>query len=403
LRVEDGRLDFGTFQATSDLPILAPDLLPPPTGTEGDELRWARYGGTGHWANLNLTPDFPSAARAMAQHWRTVGGLTVDGIIVADPFALQGLLELTGPADVSSLDVTLDAETVVPFVTNEAYSRFESETERKEVLGAVAAATLQRFLDGGQDASRDLIAKMGELLSGGHLLAYSTDPDIQAAFRRTDIAGQLGGPGNGSPGDLINVVINSGSASKVDYYASRTIDLTTTLLAEGAARTELTVTLTNDAPTEGQPRYIIGPNNPRLDAGDSLSNLSVYLARSARFTDVPPRLDGPSFTESELGHPVHDGWVRIPGSGSVERSYRWVTEDAWRDEGEGELRYDVLLRGQTVMRPTEVRYELRIPDGYEVIERPEGSEVDDGSIAWSKTIGGEDVRLRFGLRPARNR
>jgi hypothetical protein len=397
LRIEDGRLEFGAFEQSSDLPQLDLSELAPPV--EEDAARWARYGGTGLFVNLNRTPDFPSAAAAMLQHWEVAQGETLDGMLVADPFALQALLELAGPAEVPGYGITLDASTVVPFVTNEAYATFEAPDERKAVLGAVSAATLGGFLDGGGGTPPgELIATFGELVARGHLLMYAADPPVQSALRRAGTAGQLGAAEPAGHGDLVNVVANSGTASKVDYYAQRTLRLETSLLAEGAARSELVVELTNDAPTEGMPSYVIGPNNPTLDAGDNLVDLSVYLAPSARFTEVPTEADGPTFTETELGYPVHDGWIRIPSGDTVERRYAWRTEDAWRLADDGELLYDLLIQGQTVIRPTRFEARVRIPDGVEVLDPPEGAEVADGALVVAGELGGEDLHVKIRLR-----
>jgi hypothetical protein len=321
-------------------------------------------------------------------------------MMVADPFALQVLLELAGPAEVPGYGVTLDADSVVPFVTNEAYGEFESADERKAVLGAVSAATLGRFLEGGIDApAGELVSTFASIVSGGHLLVYATDPDVQSALVRGRAAGELGDTVD-PPSDLVNVALNSGTASKVDYYADRSIELETTLLEGGAARTDLVLRLANDAPTEGVDPYVIGPNNPTLDAGDNLVDVSVYLAPGAQFFEVPQRHDGPTFAETELGHPVHDGWVRIPSGQDVERRYSWRTPDAWEQNDDGELVYDLLVQGQTVIRPTELTIRVRIPSDLEVLDPPAGAEIDGDVLRWSQEVRGEDVRLRVRLRLA---
>ena len=396
LRVDQGALEFGTFEASNSLPDLPPDLLPPPA--PDDAVRWSRYGGTGFFVNLNRTPDFPTAAQAMLAHWRETQGTTLDGMVVVDPFAFEALLELSGPTEVADYGVTLDANSVVAFVANEAYDAFDDPTERKEVLGDVAAATFGRFLAGDAEVPMEAaLSRFAALVQGGHLLAYATDTTTQSALDLAGVTGRLGPDETFAHGDVVNVVMNSGTGSKVDFYAHREVTIETTLLADGSASSELLVRLANDAPTTGAPKYVIGPNNPTLDAGDNLVDVSVYLTPTASFTEVPPRADGPTYLETSLGHPVHDGWVRIPSGSSTERRYAWRTDDAWSVTDDNELAYDLLFQGQTVIQPTRLSIRIDVPDGLEVVSPPEGARVEGSTLLWQGDIRGDDVHLPLRL------
>lgn len=392
LRADQGVLEFGTFEASSDLPVLPPDELPPPVPEDAD--RWRRYGGTGLFLNLNRTADFPSAARAMLAHWESTRSMRLDGMLVVDPFAFEALLELSGPTEVPEYGVTLDADSVVAFVANEAYGRFDDPTERKEVLGEVAAATFGRFLAGDAEvAPQAAVSRFADLVEEGHLVAYAADPSTQSALVAAGATGGLGDPDAAPQGDVVQVALNSGSANKVDFFAERTVDLDTTLLADGSSRSSLEVTIENRAPTADQPGYVIGPNNPELEAGDNLLDVSVYLSPTAQFTEVPPPADRPSFTETALGHPVHDGWVRIASGESVQRSYAWRTADAWTVTDDNRIAYDLLFQGQTVIRPTELTIRVDIPSGTELVDPPPGVRVDDERVIWEGKVRGEEVRL----------
>jgi hypothetical protein len=389
LTVDDGFLEFGPFTAATDLPKLARDEFPTPGGD--DPQRWLRYGGTGVWTNLARTADFPTAAVAMERFWDATSDVEVDGIIVADPFALATLLELSGPVEDPRFG-TFEAATVVDYVTNQAYDEFTDPDERKEVLGAAAAAAFGGFLAAGgdQDQTLELVGRLGDLVANGHLLMHAADGDVQAALVRAGAAGELAE----TDGDLLNVVTNNGSANKIDFYVDRRIDHRVTLLEDGATRNELEVTLDNQAPTEGVTSYVIGPNSPGLEAGDMRSSVTVYASPGARFTEAPPASeDLPAFTETELGRSVHEGWVRLASGEAATRSYRWVTPDAWRLDDDGLLRYELVFQGQTTIRPTEVRLAIAIPDGLSPVEVPAGATLEDGELSWTGQVRGEDVRL----------
>ena len=395
-RMHDGHLDIGSFRATNDLRVLPGDELPPPV--EEDAERWSRYGGTGDWLTLNRSPHFPASAEAMTRHWEATVGDAADGLIVVDPFALEALLELSGgEAAVPGTDVALEADSVVSYVANEAYGDFDSHDERKEVLGDVASAVLQRFLVGDVGlAPEEAITSLGGLARAGHLRIYSVETEVQEAFSRAGLTGEI----PETSGDLVQVVGNSGTASKVDYYGRRWLEHDVTLLDDGATHNELLVRIANEAPTDGQPGHVIGPNNPRLDAGENLLDVSVVLAPDSRFVDVPAaEPDLPAFEETEVGHPVHDGWVLLASGEEVERRYVWRTDEAWRVTDEGALTYEIVVQGQTTIEPTEVVVRINIPGGLEVTRAPEELEVEDGVAVWRGEIRGERITLPLELRP----
>jgi hypothetical protein len=394
LTVDDGRLDFGDFEATNALENLPPGTLPAPVPE--DAARWNRYGGTGAWLTLNRSPHFPAAATAMQQLWEATRGDRLDGMVVADPFALEALLELAGPQQVPDLQ-EVDADNVVAYVSNEAYDDFDDPNEeRKEVLGAVAAAAFSGLLEGAGGMELEVSRRVADLVAGGHLLVHARDADTQEALAAAGAAGELGD----ETSDLLRVVLNSGTASKVDFYAERSVAHKVSLRADGSATSELELTLRNEAPTSGMPRYVIGPNNPRLEAGDNLVNVSVYAGRDATFSQRPPGTPAlPAFTETELGYAVTDGWVRLASGEEVTRRYGWTTPDAWRMTEDGQIAYDLLFQGQTTIRPTEVDLRVHVPDGLEPSVVPDGAVFDGGAIIWTGDLRGEDVLLEVRLRP----
>jgi hypothetical protein len=397
LTIDEGRLTFGDFEATNRLENLPRGALPPPV--EEDAARWDRYGGTGAWLTLNRSPHFPAAASAMQRLWEATRGDPLDGMIVADPFALEALLELAGPQQIPDLG-TIDADQVVAYVSNEAYDDFDDPNEeRKEVLGAVAAAAFNGFLESAEEPGADVVTRLGALVDGGHLLVHATDTSVQETLVAAGAAGELGD----GHSDLLSVVLNSGTASKVDFYAERRITHKVSLRADGSARSELELRLRNEAPTSGVPSYVIGPNNPRLEAGDNLVNVSVYGGTGADFDQVPAASsDLPSFTETELGYAVNDGWVRLASGEEVTRRYSWRTPDAWRVNDAGEIAYDLLFQGQTTIRPTEVTIQVHVPRGLEPVTVPDGAEFDGGAIVWTGQVRGHDVRFPVRLRSASN-
>lgn len=386
----DGELELGTFQPLQALPDLPADAVPAPNPSFA--ARYERFGGSGLWKNLNLTPDFPSAAHAIEALWAEVTGEQLDGVIVADPFAFQALIETTGPVQIPD-GPRLRPREVVDYVTNEAYADLGAGAERKEVLGEVAAVALQRFLtnvDG--DGLRRSLRTIGGLLAGRHLQVHSTDDEVQAVLAALNADGALGQ----SPGDLLAVFVNSGANSKVDYYTERTLSYEVEFLSGGAVEGVLSAVFENTAPAGGVAGHVIGPNVEGLSAGDNQFLASIYCAPTCTFDGVTVPRGRRAVLSEELGHPVADAWVVLPRGERSEVVARWVTAQAWAADA-GVVTYRLRYRDQVSIQGTRVEVGLAIPDGWVVDDAPEGAMVRDGRVSWVHADGGDRswvVRLR---------
>jgi hypothetical protein len=241
--------------------MLSVDEVPSPS--EEYSRNYDQFRGEGRfWLAINLTPDFPTAAEAIVDAYEVAEGERLDGVILADPFALAALMRLTGPTTVPGLEVTLAADRVVAFTANEAYALLRARGAK--LLGAVAESVVDRFLQGGDLDAGDL-RSLARTAADGHLLVYSEDPGIQSALEGTGAGGAL--PSTG--GDLLAVVENSSGGNKVDFYEDRSVTYEVWLRSDGSARATATVRLTNLAPTSGLPKYVLGPHEGFSEAGES--------------------------------------------------------------------------------------------------------------------------------------
>ena len=306
LTVEDGRFSFSEFQPIQRLPDLQPDEVPAPNPDY--HRNYDQYGGAGFWRNMNLTPDFPSAARAVLAAYEVVNGEQLDGVISADPFVLAELLDVTGPTEVPGLGVKLDAGNVVDFMTNDAYVRFPGESvERKGLLGAVAGQVFDRFL--GMDRHGiGRIRALARSVADGHLKIYTTDPTLQGGLALAHADGAFTAP----PGDMVAVVVNSRSGSKVDYYAHRTVDYDVILGGEGEAFGTTSVAIRNDAPDHGLPGFVIDPL-AEGEPGDNIALVTVSCPDPCDLVEAQRNGEDRAMRiGSELGFPWYQDFFTIP-------------------------------------------------------------------------------------------
>jgi hypothetical protein len=391
LTFRDGKPTLSDTTPTNRLPLLNPgeiDGLDPAYHENYD-----RFGGAGSWKNMNFTPDFPWAARAALGNLAAGGRPPVDGVISADPYALEAMLRVTGPLEVPAANKVISASNVIRYTMNEAYGEYSVVDERKDILGEIASAVLSRFLEmEGHGLAR--IRAMGDAISGGHLSIYSTDPSFQAALEASGAAGSFAAPADG---DLVGVSVVNGSGSKVDYYATRSIDLAVALGGNAEALGEMTVTIGNDAPTHGQPRYVIGPYVDSLSAGDQLPFISTWCRQTCDL--IQARRDGEEHlvvTGAENGLTFFRDYRPIASGDEGSFDVRWHSQGVWSgDPWNG--RYRLEVPSQATVEPTRATVRITAPPGASIVWTSVPMEVDGSSASWSGTLDHDlvfEVRFR---------
>ena len=388
LTADQGRLDFAPFLDVEELePAVVDVQAPHPDIAE----RYASFGALRSWRNANMTPDFPSAAQVYLSLWERTGRPALDGVILADPVVFERLVARGGPIEVPGV-TTMHADEVVRFVGVEAYAAFETPEERKLVLGAVATAAFEEAFaileDNDLPASFEMLAALAE---GGHLLVYSTDPQVQPVFERAGVGGELT-PG---AGESLTMAVNNVAANKVDFFTERRFEHVVELLDDGRTAASLTAQFTNQAPTEDYPRYVLGPWVDGTQAGDNWSWISVLCGTTCRFVEVP---SGSQDGGRELGRPARDFSLLLPAG--EQRTLRYATETTggwWWEDDRMVVEVEHLLA--STLFGTELTVQVVAPHGARFTSLPPGAELDPerAEIArWQARTSGR-ILLRFEL------
>jgi len=390
LTVERGRFSFSPFRPIQSLPAPEPSELPAPDPEFAENYDVFRTEGR-FWLAMNMTPDFPSAARVLLDAYARLQGEELDGVILADPFAFEALLRTTGPAYVPGLDRTISASEVVAFTTNQAYAVYRDPAVRKRVLGAVAQAAFERLLEGPRADVADL-RLLTAVAAEGHLLIYSTDPELQRGIEATGAGGALEPPG----GDFLAVVENSSGGTKVDFYEDREISYRVELWPDGAAAAIVRVRLANHAPTSGLPRYVIGPQPGFARAGEGGQILAVYCAPGCRLQQA--RRDGARiavWAGHENGLSFFRDAFTTPSGEESELETTVYLPTAWSGDGTGGV-YRLRFLGQTTIRPTQLTIQVKAPPGTHFTEASPGVRVEGDIATWTGVPDRAlDVELRF--------
>ena len=161
-------------------------------------------------------------------------------------------------------------------------------------------------------APAELAKNLSPLVSERRLLFWTDDPEEQDLLNRTGLLGSL--PELGDDGGF-SVSMSNASASKIEIFLDRTVDVRVETDESGARQLVADVTLANSAPTSGLPDYVIG-NEVGLPDGWSRMFVSFYGVPNL----ISVTLDGEPIDvepSREAGWAVFGDFVDIAPGGSV--------------------------------------------------------------------------------------
>ncbi|WP_420123075.1 DUF4012 domain-containing protein [Nakamurella sp.] len=247
--------DRGRITIVDQVPARALQIFQPPVGdpTEGQRRLFGPELAT-FPADVNLTPDFPTAARLFTQMYQARGGGPVDGVLAVDPVALSYLMK--GAPALTVDGVTIDAGSVVPTLLAGAYQRYDDADQepRDRFLADATTAAFGQVMSGAAGPEA-VVAGLRQASAERRILYYSTHPDEQADLAATGLSGALDGPTESSS---VGVFVNDAVGSKLGYYLSGRVAVSGGECgAEGSQLASVAVTLGFDPPT-GLPAYVTG-------------------------------------------------------------------------------------------------------------------------------------------------
>lgn len=284
VRVLDGVLELGEFGRTSELDAAlrgagarcepcAEELL---SGYGDFGLTTGVDGTVGEvpWKNLTMPAHFPYVAEAAQTLYREAGRGEVDGVAVMDPYVMRRFLRYTGPVRADGVDRTVSADDILPFVLFEQYLG-ESNSERIDALDGIGRSVIGALLDGSLPDPVTLASDLLPLVRERRMLLWSDEPGAREALAVTGLDGGL--PSLDPTTEVgFGVTVNNAGANKIDAFLD--VDVSLSLEGVGADRRLVAdVTLTNTAPPDGLPLYVIG--NPfGLPLGTNRYYISFYGA-----------------------------------------------------------------------------------------------------------------------------
>jgi len=281
LTMEKGKLVFSGQTSAAELGVFAPSL---PVDQEQQQIYSTRLGK--YMQDVNLTPDFPTAASTASAMWEKKTGQKVDGVISIDPVVLGYILQSTGPVAVTGpelaavkaagLPTELTGGNVVPTLLSDVYAKIKQPKLQDTYFASVAKEVFSA-LSSGKGEAKGLISGITRGAEEGRVLVWSADTSEQAVMSKYSLSGSISGP-SVSPAQF-GVYFNDGTGAKMDYYVKRTVQLVKECPADGYEETTVRVTSTNTAPADAAtslPAYVTGAGVFGVAPGTVQTNVVAY-------------------------------------------------------------------------------------------------------------------------------
>ena len=320
LTAEDGQLTLSNFGHAQDLDAAAIQAGARVNGHEAFLRQYGQFGfdeggavGDAAFRNLAMSPDFPTVGAIAADLYAQTTGRPVDGVVAMDPFVVSALLRYVGTIDLSTIDLEVNADSLLPYLLLDQYVMADGDTAtRVDALAEAASLTFDALVAGALPDPITLSRDLGPLTSERRLLVWSSDSEEQALLERVHVAGAIPDVA-GSDGWAVTV--SNGGGSKIDHFLQRRASYDASTDSSGETTATLRVELTNNAPAEGYPRYVIG-NLVGLPSGTSRLYVSFYSPLGLTGATLDGEATGLTVGEEE-GWNVYSRFVDIPPGGSV--------------------------------------------------------------------------------------
>jgi len=283
---EAGRLHLvkvGSVEQLNDDGVPAVDRkLPPITSADDHNItdfinRYETYFPQGHWQNIVMSPDFETVGEVTSYLFPQSGGARVNGVISIDPVAMAGLLEMIGPVKADGLKQVVTQDSVVAFLAHDEFIEFPNNTVRIQFVESLLKEVFDDLISRSLPPVSQMITDLRPAVAGGHLMMYSDSPSTERFLQDVHIAG-ASWPYPPPAGDYVGVVTQNVAGNKIDWYLRRKIvyDATVNLRRQTITST-LALTLTNSAPSSGQPPMVIdGFQGIHTRPGEALVWVSIY-------------------------------------------------------------------------------------------------------------------------------
>ena len=268
------------------------------------------------FGDSNFNPDFPQAALTGEQLYFHETGNKVDGVVSLDPWAVAGLLTVTGPIAMPEWNTTVQASTFAESVFQQQQHTATRTGNRKQFFSDVAVKLIERLMALGSGQWSKLISVLNAQVTQRHLQIYVNNELAQKEVDRVGWSGAMVAP-TAADEAMFEVESNFGG-DKANHWLARSYDLVLTA-SGGKLHHNLIISYVNSTP----PGYAGGQTYACY--------VRFYVPASATAKEAHlPGQDRIPNDEKHAGFSLMDGWFNIKvnnqmGRGTARIGFEWDT------------------------------------------------------------------------------
>ncbi|MEX2547336.1 MAG: DUF4012 domain-containing protein [Chloroflexota bacterium] len=388
----DGVLVERSFQDVYHL-----DLRPGVPFVEPPEPLANHLIGSSSWqlADANWSPDFPTAAQdALTLYTLESGDNDVDGVVGLTTYALDRLLQVTGPIEVPDYAVTVHPGEVTLTALAQTRGISTPTSNRKEFLDDLASRVLDKLFSLPSASWPALYEAFVEIADQRQMLTWFKDPAAQSLVATAPIGGAV----RQDAGDYLYVVeANLAPTSKYNLVIDRYDTINVTLAANGDALSELRLDWQNNALAAGEP-YASIRSYSTSTSGLYGGYIRVLAPSSSELLSVEgAAIDPVDGAENELIEAGRRsvGNFLLMGPGPANLAYRWTTP-AVATETDGIWTYRLTIQKQPGLRAMPVDVVISLPGGATIESVSEGATAGEGTVTVMTSLARDaQIEIRY--------
>lgn len=274
----------------------------------------------------NWFADFPTSAHLINQMGETAGLPKHDLVVALTPEVVIKMLEITGPLDMPSYGITLDANNFVELTqlqTSLAYDKIENKP--KELLADALPLLLTRMLKTDDRLLDKKVLAISSTLKSKDVLIYSSHRDIQDKIERLGWSGTI----KSGNRDYLNIIRTNLSGTKTDRYIKQSSKLESTIQPNGRVVNKLEIELSNPLPSSDLSlntsfiRILVPKNSkliqatgfesPDLESVRAILDNPLHKQTQEWESGMVKELNSDTLIGTESGKTYFGNWVTLEG------------------------------------------------------------------------------------------